>query len=59
MHPFLAQLSGRFDRLETRDQVLDAICDLEDIFEGLSEVEQEAVSHLIEELNHRLERTGA
>ena len=56
MHPFLAQFSGKFDRLDTRDQILDAICDLEEIFESLSEVEQDAVSHLIDELNRRLER---
>jgi len=59
MHPFLAELSGRFDQLQTRDQILDTICDLEDLFEGLNDVEREMVTELIDKLNRRLERTGA
>ena len=59
MHPFLVQLSGRFDQLQTRDQILNAICDLEDLFESLSDVEQETVTGLIDELNRRLERSDA
>ena len=55
MHPFLIELSKRFDRLQQRDEILDTIGTLEDIYDALSEIEQEAVSRLLEELNQRLE----
>ena len=59
MHPFLIELSKRFDRLQQRDEILDTIGTLEDIYDALSEIEQEAVSRLLEELNQRLERRQA
>lgn len=31
MHPSLAELSRKFDQLVTREQVLDAIAELEDV----------------------------
>lgn len=55
MHPFLIELSQRFDRLQQRDEILDTIGKLEDIYDALSEIEQEAASRLLEELNQRLE----
>ena len=55
MHPFLIELSRRFDRLQQRDEILDTIGELEAIYDALSEIEQEAVSKLLEELNQRLE----
>lgn len=58
MHPILVELSGKFDQLKTRDQILNALSDLEDVYDGLSEIEQETVSRLIEELNHRLKQLG-
>ena len=54
MHPLLVQLSKRFDQLTTRDQILEAISDLEDLYDSLDEIEQETVARLIEELNRRL-----
>jgi hypothetical protein len=59
MHPLLVELSERFDRLKTREQILDAISDLEDAYETFSEVEQETVAKLIEELNRRLRNAKA
>jgi hypothetical protein len=55
MHPFLIELTRRFDRLQQRDEILDTIGELEAIYDALSEIEQEAVSKLLEELNQRLE----
>ena len=55
MHPLLVELSRRFDQLTTRDQILEAISDLEDLYDSLDEIEQETVARLIEELNRRLE----
>ena len=54
MHPLLVELSKRFDQLKTRDQILEAISDLEDSYDSLDEIEQETVARLIEELNRRL-----
>ena len=54
MHPLLAALSVKFDQLTTRAQILDAISDLEDAYDSFSEIEQETVSKIIEELNQRL-----
>lgn len=54
MHPLLVQLSKRFDQLTTRDQILEAISDLEDLYDSLDEIEQETVARLIEALNRRL-----
>ena len=54
MHPLLVELSRRFDQLTTRDQILEAISDLEDLYDSLDEIEQETVARLIEELNRRL-----
>jgi len=54
MHPLLVELSKRFDQLTTRDQILEAISDLEDLYDSLDEIEQETVARLIEELNRRL-----
>ena len=54
MHPLLVQLSKRFDQLTTRDQILEAISDLEDLYDSLDGIEQETVARLIEELNRRL-----
>lgn len=51
MHPLLAALSGKFDQLATRAQILEAISDLEDAYDSFSEVEQETVSKIIEELS--------
>ena len=59
VHPFLIDLSSRFDRLQGCDEILDALDGLEDIYDALSEIEQEAVSKLVEELNQRLERPQA
>jgi hypothetical protein len=59
MHPLLVELSERFDRLKTREQILEAISDLEDAYETFSEVEQETVAKLIEELNRRLRNAKA
>jgi len=54
MHPLLVELSKRFDQLMTRDQILEAISDLEESYDSLDEIEQETVARLIEELNRRL-----
>ena len=54
MHPLLVEMSRKFDRLRTREELVDAISDLEDAYDSFSEIEQEAVSKLIEELNRRL-----
>ena len=54
MHPLLVELSKRFDQLTTRDQILEAISDLEDLYDSLDGIEQETVARLIEELNRRL-----
>ena len=54
MHPLLVELSKRFDQLTTRDQILEAISDLEELYDSLDEIEQETVARLIEELNRRL-----
>ena len=54
MHPLLVELSKRFDQLTTRDQILEAISDLEEVYDSLDEIEQETVARLIEELNRRL-----
>ncbi len=40
MHPPLVELSKGFDQLTTRDQILEAISDLEDLYESLDEIEQ-------------------
>jgi uncharacterized protein YjgD (DUF1641 family) len=55
MHPFLIELSRRFDRLQQRDEILDTIGELDKIYDTLSEIEQETVSKLLEALNRRLE----
>ena len=54
MHPLLVALAKRFDQLRTRDQILEAISDLEEPYDSLDEIEQEIVARLIEELNRRL-----
>lgn len=36
MHPMLVELSKRFDRLSTREELLDAISDLEEIYDSVS-----------------------
>ena len=54
MHPLLVELSKRFDRLTTRDQILEAISDLEALYDSLEEIEQETVARPIEELDRRL-----
>lgn len=54
MHPLLVDLARRFDQLATRDQILDAVSDLEALYDSLDEIEQETVTRLIEELNLRL-----
>jgi hypothetical protein len=54
MHPLLVELSKRFDRLATRDQILEAISDLEALYDALDEIEQETVARLNEELYRRL-----
>lgn len=54
MHPLLIEMSGRFDRLKTRMEITNAISELEDAYDMFSEIEQETVSGLIEELNRRL-----
>lgn len=54
MHPLLVELSMNFDRFQTREQILDAISDLEDAYDAFSEIEQDTVSKIIEELNRRL-----
>jgi arginine repressor len=59
VHPLLVQLSGTFDRLETRQEILDALSDLEEIYDGVDEIEQETVSRLIEELHRRLRQPAA
>jgi hypothetical protein len=59
VHPLLVELSGTFDRLETREAILDALSGLEEIYDGLDEIEQETVSRLIEELHRRLKQTAA
>jgi hypothetical protein len=59
VHPLLVQLSGKFDRIETREAILDVLSDLEEIYDGLDEIEQETVSRLIEELNRRLRQPAA
>ena len=53
MHPVLLDLARRIDKLATRDELLDAISDLEDVYDSLDEIEQAAVSKLIEDLNQR------
>ncbi len=55
MHPLLVEMSRKFDQLRTRDQLVDAISDLEDAYDSFSEIDQETVSKLIEELNRRLQ----
>jgi hypothetical protein len=59
MHPLLVELSTRYDRLTTRDQILDAISDLEALYDGLEEIEQETTASLIEALNRRLGSLGS
>lgn len=54
MHPLLVAMSRRFDRLKTRAEIMDAIGELEDAYDSFSEIEQDTVSRLIEELNRRL-----
>jgi len=54
MHPLLVELSKRFDHLTTRDEILEAISDLEALYDSLEEIEQETVARLIEELDRRL-----
>ena len=53
MHPLLVALAQRFDQFRTRDQILEAISDLEELYDSLDEIEQETVARLIEELNGR------
>ena len=53
MHPLLVELSKRFDRLTTRDQILEVISDLEALYDSLDEIEQETVARFIEDLNRR------
>jgi hypothetical protein len=54
MHPLLVDLARRYDQLATRDQILDAISDLEALYDSLDEIEQETTASLIEALNRRL-----
>lgn len=54
MHPLLVEMSRRFDRLKSRVEIVNAIGELEDAYDSFSEIEQETVSRLIEELNRRL-----
>ncbi|MBI4207590.1 MAG: hypothetical protein HY527_21430 [Betaproteobacteria bacterium] len=54
MHPLLVEMSHRFDRLKSRLEIVNAIGELEDAYDSFSEIEQETVSRLIEELNRRL-----
>lgn len=54
MHPVLVELSKKFDQLRTRDQILEVISDLEEVYDSLDEIEQETVVGLIEQLNRRL-----
>lgn len=58
MHPLLAELAQHFDQLATREEILDAIAGLEEIYDSVSEVEQETVAQLIDELNRRLKSTA-
>lgn len=59
MHPLLVELSKRFDQFTTRDQILEAISDLDAWYDSLDEIEQETFASLIEELNRRLGNVGA
>lgn len=54
MHPLLIELSRKFDRLKSRGEILEAVSDLEDVYDALSGIEQESTDGLIEELNRRL-----
>jgi len=54
MHPLLIELAKKFDHLTTRDQILEAIFDLEALDDSLDEIEQETVARLIEARNRRL-----
>ena len=58
MHPLLVDLARRFDQLATRDQILDAISDLEALYDSLDDIEQETTASLIEALNRRLGNIG-
>jgi len=54
MDPLLLELAKNLDRLVTREQILGALADLQDAYDSLGEIEQEAADRLIEELNRRL-----
>ena len=56
--PMLKRLAARFDSLQTRSEIQDAIDDLEDMFDLFDELDQEIASRLIEQLNTRLQETG-
>ena len=56
--PMLKRLAARFDSLQTRSEIQDAIDDLEDMFDLFNELDQEIASRLIEQLNARLQEVG-
>lgn len=55
MDSLLLDVARKIDGLTTREQVLDAIADVEEVFDSLGEMDQDAAAQLIEELNRRLE----
>lgn len=54
MHLLLADMAHRFDRLRRREDILEAISDLENAYDALSEIEQDTESAPIDEPNRRL-----
>lgn len=56
MHPLLVELSRKFDRLRTAEEIAAALSEREDACESFPEVEQEAVSGSIERLHERLQQ---
>ena len=57
MHPLLYQTAQKAASFTKRDEVLNAINVLEDIYDSLDEVEMEAADKLLNGLNKRLSAT--
>jgi len=52
---FPVEASKSFDRPKTGNEIVSAISDLEDAYDGLKRIEQENVTRLIEQLKRRLQ----
>ncbi len=55
MNPWFYDLARRLPELHSGNELLDALSDLEDQYDGFNEIDQDIAAELMAELRHRLE----